>query len=466
MFSSTTTAQGKVKVDEKAEELNQFVPTAHLNWKELESRKEEMQENIESRQLAGFLSFGHIDEALELHKRHQQRVRQQQELQKQRNEVAKKLAETGRSQAEKAQLKEQGKSLKEQVLALEAEQKEAEQQLRVVAAEIPNWSDAAVRHLREERVVGYIAPELAQRVKSMDPQVHSHMEIGKRLDLFMWPEAARMSGTRFAVLKRGAALLELALVQWALHTLTHQHQFVPLLPPDLVRPRFAASCGFQPRGQHSQTYLLAEHDLCLAATSEIAIAALNSERLLSQQELPIRMAAFSHCFRAEAGTHGAEEKGLFRLHQFSKVEMFAVTDEQSSEKTHLEFVEIQKSFISQLGLHARIIDMPPFELGASASRKFDIEAYFPSRQGYREVTSASNCTAYQSRRLQLRYDDFDQQRKFAHTVNATAIAIPRVIMCILETHLQPDGSVKIPAPLVPFMGGLTSLQPPDRKSVV
>ena len=138
--------------------------------------------------------------------------------------------------------------------------------------------------------------------------------------------------------------------------------------------------------------------------------------------------------------------------------MFAVTDESQSKQVHLEFLDIQKSIVEELGLHARVIDMPPHELGSSASRKFDIEAYFPSRQSYREITSASNCTSYQARRLLIRYDDHDNTRKFAHTVNATAIAVPRVLMCILETHLQPDGRVCIPKPLLPYMHGLTHLE--------
>lgn len=413
-----------------------------------------MAQNLERRQLQSTLPFSNLDEVFDLREKTIQLRKEQEALQHERATTASAMAKT-KDRAEKQTLIERGKELKARTIALEKEQATLEDTLQVWEAAIPNWSDELVHELSEERVVEYVGEH--ERIKALDPERHSHLRIGKEMDLFMWPEAARTSGARFAVLRNGAALLELALVNWVIGRLTATHGFTPLLPPDLVRPRYAASCGFQPRGQHSQTYHVTDHDMCLAATSEISVAALHEGRLFKASELPLRYAAFSHCFRAEAGSSGADEAGLYRLHQFSKVEMFAVTDEKSSVAMHFDFLGIQKTLIEELGLHARVIDMPPHELGASASRKFDIEAYFPSRQGYREVTSASNCTSYQSRRLLLRYDDDQDVRHYAHTVNATAIAIPRVLMCILETHLQPDGRVKIPAPLLPFMHGLTHI---------
>ena len=431
------------------------IESLHLDWPQIIARSAEMQANIDARQLGDTVPLP-AAEIVALYREYQQHKRSYEATQTERKEVARQLSML-RDASAKEPLVAQGKLLKARSALLEQERALLSQKLLHSAAFLPNFTDPAAP-AGEQRVLCTLGDPL--RAAALDPAVHSHEAIGQRLDLFMWEQAARATGARFAVLKRGAALLELALVQYALGRLSARHGFTPVLPPDLVRPRYAASCGFVPRGQHSQTYHVAEHDLCLAATSEISLAALCAERLLRAEELPLRLAAFSHCFRAEAGSQ-ADERGLYRLHQFSKVEMFAVTAEAQSEAVHLECLEIQKQIIEDLGLHARVVDMPPHELGASASRKFDIEAYFPSRQSYREVTSASNCTSYQARRLLIRYDDAEGARRFAHTVNATAIAVPRVLMCILETHLQPDGRVMIPTPLLPFMHGLTHLEKPD-----
>ena len=295
----------------------------------------------------------------------------------------------------------------------------------------------------------------------------SHVELGERLGVVDFVSAVATSGPKFAMLKNAGAMLELALAQWALSRLSARHGFEVMLTPDLVHSTLLEGCGFSPRGEGSHVYLVRndsseEHraqDLCLVGTSEIPLAGTQAGKHLREDQLPLRLAGFGHCFRAEAGSRGAATKGLYRLHQFSKAEMFVFCHPRDSAAELAKLRAIQEGICEDLGLHWRTIDMFPHELGNPAARKFDVQVYMPSRKGFGEVASISNCTDYQARRLDIRYSAKDGSKGFVHTLNGTAVAIPRIVLAIIETHQRPDGTVQLPACLVPFMGGLTELRP-------
>lgn len=266
-------------------------------------------------------------------------------------------------------------------------------------------------------------------------------------------------------LRGAAALLELALIQWALSRAAAAG-FAPHTTPDLVRSVGVEKCGFAPRAANTQVYSVEGSDLCLTGTAEIPLALLHADCALPEASLPLRLAGFGHCFRTEAGAAGAGTRGLYRLHQFSKVELFVVCAPHQSDALHAELLEFEAGLFSELGLHCRVLDMPACDLGAPAYRKFDVEAWMPGLGRWGEISSASNCTDFQARRLGTRYrpagsaGDPRPGLRHCHTLNATACAVPRMIIALLETHQRADGSVDVPAALQPFLGGLTRIAPP------
>ncbi|RKP38466.1 hypothetical protein BJ085DRAFT_23323, partial [Dimargaris cristalligena] len=319
-----------------------------------------------------------------------------------------------------------------------------------------------------------------------------HLTLCQELDLVDFQAAATVTGSSFYYLKREAALLELALVQYAMQKAVARG-FIPVLAPDLVRQDIMHGCGFRPRNDEAnQTYFVsavppsqpgrdtnaistsdspsgssssapanAPPPLCLTATAEIPLAGLFTHKRVELRSLPQKLVAFGHCFRAEAGARGAETRGLYRVHQFSKVELFMVSDPQHSDRALEEIRELQEDIIGSLGICYRVLDMPTFELGASAYKKYDIEAWMPGRQAWGEISSASNCTDYQSRRLNIRFHPTPDAKapNFAHTLNGTACAVPRLIIAILETFQTPSGEVIIPEPLRPWMMGISKISP-------
>lgn len=289
--------------------------------------------------------------------------------------------------------------------------------------------------------------------------VNDHMALAKQLDIVDFESGANTSGSSFYFLKNQGVLLENALVQYVFRRAI-KAGFRPIKPPDIVYGKFIKACGFLPRSEETPNAIPAYTvsgdgpTRVLSATAEIPLAAYNSGRILEEWELPIKWVAFSHCFRPETGHHGSETRGLYRVHQFTKVELFILKDNgmKSSDSALQEILALQKSILNDLGLSCRILNMASAELGASAYQKYDIEAWFPARSRWGELTSSSNCTDYQSRRLMLRYRPKDRgPLQFAHTLNGTACAVPRIIQAILENNQQHDGSVAIPSVLHPYM---------------
>ena len=345
-----------------------------------------------------------------------------------------------------------GRQLKDEVAGLEAEFESARVALREALAPVPNFVHPDVPvggedDFKELRRVGD-PPRF-----DFDPL--DHLELGKRHDLIDFEAGARVAGQKFYFLKNDAVLLELALQRFALDILVAAG-FTPYITPDLARPEILDGIGFNPRGPESQVYSIENEDLCLIATAEIPLGGLYADAVLDEAELPLRLAGLSHCFRTEAGAAGRESKGLYRVHQFSKVEMFAIVTPEDSDAMLEELVAIEERILAALEVPYRVIDVASGDLGAPAYRKLDIEAWMPGRGdagAYGEVTSASNCTDYQARRLQMRFRRAGAKRpELVHTLNGTAVALSRAPIALLENHQRADGRIAVPKALQPYLG--------------
>jgi seryl-tRNA synthetase len=333
------------------------------------------------------------------------------------------------------------KALSAEVKARGEEARQAESELQTLLATLPNLPDPTAAAEDElVRVVG----EADRRMEGRD-----HLELaGERIDM---ERGARLSGSRFAYLRGDLAMLELALVTWTLHKL-RGHGFEPVIPPVLVREHALYGTGFLPDTEQ-QIYSLPDDDLYLAGTSEVALASLHAGEMLDAAELPLRYAGFSPCFRREAGAAGKDTRGIFRVHQFDKVEMFSFVEPARGAEEHERLLAIEEEIMSDLGIPYRVVNIAVDDLGASAAKKYDIEAWLPGQGRYRELTSTSNTTDFQARRLDIRARDSSGsggRPEVVHTLNGTAVAVGRTIVALLENGQRDDGSVQLPAVLVPY----------------
>jgi seryl-tRNA synthetase len=355
------------------------------------------------------------------------------------------------SPEERPAVLERAKALSAQVKESEAAQTAAEEALRAAHLAIPNVVHPAVPPGGEAdfAVLGQTG-----EVPSYDFPVRDHLEVGEGLKAIDTERGAKVSGSRFAFLTGPGALLELALVNLAMARAVAAG-FVPVIAPALVRPEAMEGTGFL--GAHSaEVYKLEADDLYLVGTSEVPLAAYHSGEVLDA--LPLRYAGFSSCFRREAGSHGKDTRGIIRVHQFDKVEMFSYVEPADAEAEHERLLEQEKAFLSDLELTFRTIDVAAGDLGSSASRKFDNEAWLPSQERWLELTSTSNCTDFQARRLGVRVRTPEGPR-VAATLNGTLCAVGRTIAVLLEVHQRADGSVHVPAALRPYLGGVEELTP-------
>jgi seryl-tRNA synthetase len=276
-----------------------------------------------------------------------------------------------------------------------------------------------------------------------------HVELGKLLGAIDTERGAKVSGSRSYYLTGVGALLEFALVNYAISSAT-KAGFIPVIPPVLVKPAAMEGTGFL--GQAAENvYHLEKDDYYLVGTSEVPLAAFHMDEILDGAKLPLRYAGYSSCFRREAGSYGKDTRGIIRVHQFDKVEMFSFCKPEEAKEEHKRLLQWEKDFLNAMEIPYRVIDVASGDLGSSANRKFDIEAWIPTQSAYREVTSTSNCTEFQARRLNIRYKDSDGTKAVA-TLNGTLVAIPRMIVAILENHQNADGTVNVPAALQPFLG--------------
>ena len=346
----------------------------------------------------------------------------------------------------------EGRRLKAEVGALEARLAETQQALETALAPFPNFVHPAVpagseEHFRELRRVG--------EPPRFDFAPADHLEIAERLDLVDFESGAKVTGQKFYFLKNEAVLLDLALQRLAIDV-TVEEGFVPYQTPDLARRSVVDALAFSPRGPETQIYSVEGTDLDLIGTAEITLGGIYADTIVEEDDLPIKIAGISHCFRTEAGSAGRESRGLYRVHQFTKVEMFVFTRPEDSDAMHDELLRIEERIFQALELPYRVIDVAAGDLGAPAYRKYDIEAWLPGRGeggAYGEVTSASNCTDYQARRLKTRFRRKGSKRnELVHTLNGTAIAVSRALVALLENHQRSDGTIAIPAALQPYLG--------------
>lgn len=440
---------------------------AAIDFKWVRDNRDAVASNIKNRN-----SIVDLELVLDLYDKSCTLQKEVERLRAERNVVANKMKgklETSERQA----LIEEGKNLKEGLAALEEELVLLTDKLQEEAQCIPNITHPDVP------IGGEDCSALRKMVGSPREfkfPVKDHVQLGKELDLLDFDAAAEVSGSKFCYLKNEAVLLEMGLINWALSEVM-KRGFTPLITPEIVRSSVVEKCGFQPRGQNTQVYSIEGSDQCLIGTAEIPVGGIHMGSILSDSALPLKYVAYSHCFRTEAGAAGTATRGLYRVHQFSKVEMFIICRPEDSNMYHEELIGIEEELFSSLGVHFKTLDMASGDLGAPAYRKFDVEAWMPGLGRYGEISSASNCTDYQSRRLGIRYRPLQTDpsstsskkgksnigpTQFVHTLNATACAVPRMIVCLLENFQQEDGSVIVPEALRPFMGGLECISPKSK----
>ncbi|XP_035010510.2 serine--tRNA ligase, mitochondrial isoform X1 [Hippoglossus stenolepis] len=354
---------------------------------------------------------------------------------------------------EYTQALQKGREIRSRLNQLYTAETELDQEHYSRALRLPNTThpDVPVGDESQARVV-----ELVGEKPAFDFKPRGHVELGEELGLIRQRHLSHVSGHRSYYLRGAGARLQIALQNFALDTL-QQRGFIPMVVPDVLKGAVFEGCGMQPNAHRSQVYSLDPArfvDLNLAGTGEVGTAGYFMDHAVNWKDLPVRSVCSSTCYRAETDT-GRETWGLYRVHHFNKVEMFGVTaDETGEESSQLlqDFVSLQKEMFSALELHYRVLDMPTQELGPPAYRKYDIEAWMPGRNSYGEISSGSNCTDYQSRRLNILYEREDGSLQYANTVNATACAIPRTIIAILETHQTKEGTVRVPRALQPYLG--------------
>jgi len=376
-----------------------------------------------------------VDEVLRLDAQRRAAITEAESLRAEQKRASEAIAAAKRAGDDAGPALERTRELAERARALAEGARAADEALQGALRALPNLPDptaaphdAVVREVGEPRVLAH---------------ARDHLELaGDRIDM---ERAARLSGARFAYLRGELVFLELALVRWALEKLAG-HGFEPVVPPVLVREEALYGTGFLPDTEQ-QIYRLADDDLYLVGTSEVALASLHAGEILD--DVPRRYAGFSSCFRREAGAAGKDTRGIFRVHQFDKVEMFVFCEPERSGEEHERLLAVEEELLGELGVPYRVVNIAVDDLGASAAKKFDCEAWLPSQGRYREVTSCSNTTDFQARRLDIRFRR-DGRPEVAHTLNGTAVAVQRTIIALLENGQREDGSVALPEVLVPF----------------
>jgi len=374
-------------------------------------------------------------------------------LRREQKEVSAQIPTTKDAEA-KQKLIAKGKELREAITANEKQVADVEPQLREVMSGIPNMThpDAPTGGEADSKCLRIVG-----EIKKYDFKPLDHVALAEKHDLIDLEAGARVTGHGFYFLKNEAVLLELALIQYAVEKL-RAAGFTLHTTPDLARHEVLEGTGYMPRGPETQIYSVNNSDLALVATAEITLGGMLKDQILDVEKLPLKVAGISHCFRTEAGAHGKATKGIYRVHQFTKVEMFGFTapDVAESDKFHQLILSIEEGIFQGLGIPYRVLDIASGDLGGPAYRKFDLEAWMPGRGAageWGEITSASNCTDFQSRRLGIRCKLPDRKGTFfVHTLNGTAVAITRAMIALLENHQQADGSIVIPEVLRKWMG--------------
>ena len=398
--------------------------------------------------------IGLVDQVLAADERRRLLLSEFENLRAEQNALSKRVGNA--TPAERPALLDSAKDLANAVKQADAKRAEAEIALREAALALSNIVESGVPAGGEENfaVLEHIGTPRDFAAEGFEPK--DHVELGKILSAIDTERGAKVSGARFYYLTGNGALLEFALINLAMSQAV-ANGFTPVITPALVKPAAMEGTGFLAQAAEN-VFHLEEDDFYLVGTSEVPLAAYHIDEILDDAKLPLRYAGFSSCFRREAGSYGKDTRGIWRVHQFDKVEMFSFCPPEEAQAEHRRLLNWEKDFLNAIEVPYRVIDVAAGDLGSSASRKFDCEAWIPTQNAYREVTSTSNCTGFQARRLNIRTRDSEGTQPLA-TLNGTLCAISRIVVAILENHQQPDGSVSIPLALRPFLGGREKFLP-------
>ncbi len=394
-----------------------------------------------------------VDRLVELELVRRAKLNEVQDLNRLANEKSKQIG-SAKSAEDREKLKEEGRQLREQKDAAQVAHDELDKQIHELEVHIPNLTHPSAPIGADDQANLEISFGKTP-VPKFDFKAKDHLELGKQHDMIDFEAGARVAGAGFYFLKRDAVLLELALQQFAVQMLVNRG-FIPITTPDVAHTQILHGIGFMPRGPETQIYSIENTDLNLVATAEITLGGMMADQTVNAEDLPIKMVGISHCFRTEAGAAGRASKGLYRVHQFTKIEMFAFTLPDQSDAIHEELRQLECDLFDALEIPYRVVDTATGDLGGPAYRKYDLEAWMPGRGEngeWGEVTSTSNCTDYQARRLNIRYRvKGEKGTHLVHTLNGTAIAISRAIIAVMENHQQADGTIRVPKVLQPWMG--------------
>ena len=343
----------------------------------------------------------------------------------------------------------EGQEIKSQIKTIESELEKIQNEFNDLIFQIPNLplDDVPIGKNEKDNIV---LKEVGERI-NFDFQPKDYLEIAEKLDLIDVKRAAKVAGTRFGYLKNEAALLEFALINFAFEILKKEN-FIPVIPPVMLKPEIAIGMGHFEKANKDEAYYLPQDNLCLVGTSEHSIGAMHTDEIFQENDLPKRYAGFSTCFRREAGSHGKDTKGILRVHQFDKIEMFTFCKPEDSRKEHQLLLRIEEEMMQGLGLPYRVLHLCTGDMGRASASTYDIETWMPGQNQYRETHSTSTCTDFQARRLNIRYKDKIGNIEFAHMLNGTAFAIGRILIAIIENYQQKDGSIKVPEVLQKYTG--------------
>ncbi len=390
-----------------------------------------------------------VDKIVDLYEKRKEKLQKAESLRAEQNRVSKEIATSEDKEKTLAEMKK----VKEELKLIEPEIAQMEKEIDELVASVPNPPLDSVPDGTEEDNKPF---KTHGEPKNFDFEPKDHITLGKELDIIDIERGTRASGARFYYLKNEAVLLEFALVQHILHKLISKG-FSPVIPPVLVKEQAMFATGFFP-AEKNEIYQ-ADEDLFLVGTSEVPLTMLHHKEILEEKQLPLRYCGFSTCFRREAGSYGKDTAGIIRVHQFDKLEMFSFCHPEKSEEEHEFLLGLEEEIIQDLELPYQVVNIAAGDLGAPAAKKYDIEVWIPTQNKFRELTSCSNCTDFQARRASIKYKDSEGNKALVHTLNGTAIAIPRTLVAILENYQQKDGSVQIPKILQPYMGGQSEISP-------
>ncbi len=383
-----------------------------------------------------------LKEILSLDKKHRSLIQEVEEIRRERNKTKNK-----KNYSEKE--REEGRKLKKKIKEINNQIKAVGEQLKDLMKKIPNLPDESVPAGKGEKD-NVVLKNVGQK-PLFDFPPKSYLALARSFDLIDTERAAKISGSRFAFLKKEMVLLEFALINLAFDA-AREKSFTPLLPPVMIRPTIMEGLGYAGLEESDNIYHLSQDNLDLVGTAEQSIGAMYKDEILKEKDLPLRFVGFSTCFRREAGAYGKDVKGIMRLHQFDKVEMFSFCKPDQSEAEHLLIRDLEESLMQKLQIPYRLVKLCGGDLGTSSAVTFDIESWIPSEEKYRETHSSANCTDYQARGLNIRYHQKNQTTAYVHTVNGTAFAAGRTLIALLENHQQKDGSIKIPSALHKYLG--------------